>query len=65
MFYKPIILSGQSTPDPVQMQLYNADILAWMSCLSLTLTVSSSDPRDLQCSPDVAEIVVPGEVPGS
>lgn len=65
MLYKCIVLSGQSLLDPVQMQHFNADILAWISRLSLAFTVSCSDTRDLLCSSDLAKIVTPGKDPGS
>lgn len=65
MLYKCIVLSGQSILDRVQMQHFNADILAWISCLSLAFTLSCSDTRDHLCSSDLAKIVIPGKDPGN
>lgn len=48
MLYKHIILSGQSIPDPVQMQHCDAKHSLGMSSLWVALTAPPSDTRDLR-----------------
>lgn len=65
MLYKHIILSGQSIPDTVQMQRSDVKHFSLDEFFVGNSHCVSSDTRDLQRSPDLAELVVPGRVPGN
>lgn len=62
MLYKHIILSGQSIPDTVQMQHFNAECF---SLDELFIGNPHCDTGDLQYLPDLAESVVSGKAPDS